>query len=84
MSAIRSSQGWGVYPVRREKAEPSRRLSSHTRASGRISISLPYSLATSRKRSYVIGKARLAPVSRQGFTPQILAEQFIHFIRELL
>jgi hypothetical protein len=30
------------------------------------------------------GKARLAPVSRQGFAPQILAEQFIHFIRELL
>jgi hypothetical protein len=30
------------------------------------------------------GKARLAPVSRQGFALQILAEQFIHFIRELL
>jgi hypothetical protein len=30
------------------------------------------------------GKARLAPVSRQGFASQILAEQFTHFIRKLL
>jgi hypothetical protein len=30
------------------------------------------------------GKARLAPVSLQGFARQILAAQFIHFIRELL
>jgi hypothetical protein len=27
---------------------------------------------------------RLAPVSRQGIAPQILAEQFTHFIRTLL
>jgi hypothetical protein len=31
-----------------------------------------------------VSATRLAPVSRQGFAPQILAEQFIHFIRELL
>jgi hypothetical protein len=30
------------------------------------------------------GFARLVPVSRQGFAGKILAEQFIHFIRELL
>jgi hypothetical protein len=31
-----------------------------------------------------VSATRLAPVSRQGFAPQILAEQFTHFIRELL
>jgi hypothetical protein len=31
-----------------------------------------------------VSATRLAPVSLQGFAPQILAEQFIHFIRELL
>jgi hypothetical protein len=31
-----------------------------------------------------VSATRLASVSRQGFAPQILAEQFIHFIRELL
>jgi hypothetical protein len=31
-----------------------------------------------------VSATRLAPVSRQGFAPKILAEQFIHFIRELL
>jgi hypothetical protein len=36
------------------------------------------------QQSLAGGQSRLAPVSRQGFAPQILAEQFIHFIRELL
>jgi hypothetical protein len=31
-----------------------------------------------------VSATSLAPVSRQGFAPQILAEQFTHFIRELL
>jgi hypothetical protein len=31
-----------------------------------------------------VSATRLAPVSRQGFAVQILAEQFAHFIRELL
>jgi hypothetical protein len=30
------------------------------------------------------GQSPPASISRQGFAPQILAEQFIHFIRELL
>jgi hypothetical protein len=30
------------------------------------------------------GPSLLTPVSRQGFAPQILAEQFTHFIRKLL
>jgi hypothetical protein len=31
-----------------------------------------------------VSATHLAPVSRQGFAPQILAEQLTHFIRELL
>jgi hypothetical protein len=31
-----------------------------------------------------VSATRLAPVSRQGFALQILAEQLTHFIRELL
>jgi hypothetical protein len=31
-----------------------------------------------------VSATRLAPVSLQGFAPQILAAQFIHFIRELI
>jgi hypothetical protein len=31
-----------------------------------------------------VSATRLAPVSRQGFALQILAEQFTHFIRDLL